>query len=75
MKNNIGNADRVGRLLVAVVIGALYLNGNIAGILSYILLAVGAIFALTAIVGSCPLYSLFGINTCGTAKSNKPGNK
>jgi hypothetical protein len=71
MKRNMGNADRLGRTLVAFVIAALYLNGNIHGLMSYILLAIGGIFLLTSIVGSCPLYTLFGIKTCGSGKADK----
>jgi len=29
---------------------------------------IGAIPLLTGIIGSCPLYTLFGINTCPVAK-------
>ena len=71
MKRNMGNADRLARALVAGVIAALYLNGNIAAPWSYILLAVGGIFVLTSILGNCPLYSLFGIRTCRTGNTNK----
>jgi hypothetical protein len=71
MKHNMGNADRLARALVAVVIAALYFNGNIHGVISYILLVIGGIFLVTSVAGSCPLYSLFGIRTCRTGKSNK----
>ncbi len=64
MKKNMGGADRIIRLIIAAVIGYLYYNGTIAGTLGYVLLAVAAIFTLTALISSCPLYSIIGINTC-----------
>ena len=64
MKHNMGNADRIVRLLIAVVIATLYFTNTITGTLSYILLGVGSIFLLTSLIGSCPLYSLFGLNSC-----------
>lgn len=70
MKHNMGNADRIIRVLVAVVIAILYFTNIITGIVAYILLSVGAIFLVTSLAGSCPLYSLFGINTCRVKKVN-----
>ncbi len=70
MKNNMGNTDRIIRVLVAAVIAVLFINNAITGIFAYTLLAVGAIFLLTSLVGSCPLYSLLGINTCRVKKTN-----
>lgn len=69
MKQNMGNTDRIIRVLVAAVIAVLFINNSITGIFAYILLGVGAIFLLTSLVGSCPLYSLLGINTCGGKKT------
>lgn len=69
MKQNMGNADRIVRVLVAVLIAVLYFTNTIAGTLSYILLALGGVFLFTSLIGSCPLYSIFGINTCGVKKA------
>ncbi len=68
MKKNMGNTDRIIRVLIAAVIAILYINNAITGVLAYVLLALGAIFLLTSLAGSCPLYSLFGINTCKVKK-------
>ena len=70
MKQNMGNTDRIIRVLVAAAIAVLYISNTVTGILAYVLLAVGAIFLLTSLVGSCPLYSLLGINTCRVKKTN-----
>lgn len=70
MKNNMGNTDRIIRVLIAAVIAILFINNTITGVLAYVLLVVGIIFLLTSLVGSCPLYSFLGINTCRIKKTN-----
>lgn len=64
MKRNMGNLDRALRLLVAVIIGALYYLQVISGTTAIVLLVFAAIFILTSLVSFCPLYTLFGFNTC-----------
>jgi hypothetical protein len=64
MKKNMGNADKVIRLIVAVALVALYYFGVISGTLGIIGLVVAGIFVLTSLVNFCPLYSIFGIRTC-----------
>ncbi len=64
MKKNMGAADRSVRIIVALAIGALYYFKIIDGTLAYVLLAFAVIFLLTSFVSYCPLYPLFGINTC-----------
>ncbi|MER3376090.1 MAG: DUF2892 domain-containing protein [Allomuricauda sp.] len=59
-----GGMDRVVRLLIALAVIALYYFGVISGILATIALILAAIFAITSLVSFCPLYTLFGINTC-----------
>lgn len=59
-----GGADRTIRIVVAIVFAALFLTGVVEGTLGYVLLAVGAVFLLTSFVSFCPLYTIFGINTC-----------
>ncbi len=68
MKPNMSSADRIVRLLIVVIIAILYFTGTITGVLGYILLALGTVFLLTSILGSCPLYTLFGITTCKIKK-------
>ncbi|OIQ72732.1 hypothetical protein GALL_456400 [mine drainage metagenome] len=66
MKKNMGVADRILRILVAVVIIAIYFTTNwISGTLAIILLALSGVFILTGFMSFCPLYLPFGINTCG----------
>jgi hypothetical protein len=63
MKLNIGTADKVIRIVLAVLCASLYFTNAVTGTAGLVLLAVGAILLLTAMVGVCPLYLLLGIKT------------
>jgi len=63
MKSNMGTIDRVIRLLVVVIIAALYMTGHLSGLAAIILGIVAAAFLLTSILGWCPGYLPFGIST------------
>lgn len=69
MKKNMGNTDRVVRLLIAAVIAVLYFTHTITGTLGIVLLVLGGVFVFTSLVSFCPLYTLFGINTCPAKKA------
>lgn len=64
MTKNMGSADRLVRLIVAVLVAVLYYNGTIAGTLGIVLLVLAGIFVLTSLVSFCPIYKPLGINTC-----------
>jgi len=66
MKKNMGGADRILRILAAIIISVLYFTHIITGTLGIILLVVAGVFVLTSLVSFCPLYSLFGMKTCST---------
>ncbi|MHB8905899.1 MAG: YgaP family membrane protein [Melioribacteraceae bacterium] len=60
MKKNVGNVDRVLRLILGLVIIALgFINQSWWGL-------IGIIPLFTAAVGWCPAYLPFGISTCKT---------
>lgn len=63
MKKNMGTIDRVVRLLVVVVIAALYFTGHLSGMVAIILGIVAAAFFITSLLGWCPGYLPFGIST------------
>ncbi len=67
-EKNMGIADRVIRILIAVVIAVLYFTKTepVTGTLGMILLVIGAVFLLTSVISFCPLYTLLGIKTCKT---------
>lgn len=64
MKKNMGNADRIIRVLIAAVFAYLYFGGIVTGTLGLVLVILGGVFVLTSLVGFCPLYAPFGLNTC-----------
>lgn len=68
MKQNMGNVDRIIRILVAAVFAYLYFSGTVTGTLGLVLVILGGIFVLTSMVGFCPLYTLVGLNTCPKKK-------
>jgi hypothetical protein len=68
MKANMGSTDRIIRILLAVIMAALYFTGVVADTLGIVLMVVAAVFALTSLISFCPLYPILGINTCGTKK-------
>jgi hypothetical protein len=67
-----GKIDKILRFAIAVIIALLIYYEVIGGALSYILLAVAAVFLLTSLTGFCPLYGLFGLNSCKMKKVDKP---
>ncbi len=64
MKKNMGTLDKTIRILIAVVIVALFVTKVVCGTLAIVLLIFAAIFVITSFVSFCPLYTLFGIKTC-----------
>ena len=64
MQKNMGSADRVIRVLIALVIAGLYFTNTITGTLGLVLLILAVVFLLTSLVSFCPLYTIFGISTC-----------
>lgn len=61
MSRNEGMADRALRVIVGIVLLALVFVGPKAS-WGWI----GVVPLLTGLVGTCPIYSLLGINTCRT---------
>ncbi len=68
MKKNMGNADRIIRVLLAAVFAYLYFSGTVTGIPGIVLVVLGGVFVLTSLVSFCPLYTLVGLNTCPRKK-------
>lgn len=58
-----GTIDRAIRVLIAVVIVALYYGNIISGAVAIVLLAFAGVFLLTSLISFCPLYKPFGIST------------
>ena len=60
MKHNVGQTDKTIRIVLFIIIAAIGIYyKSWWGLLAIVPLA-------TALLGTCPLYALFGINTCKT---------
>lgn len=58
MKINVGLTDKIVRMLLGfgiIALGHFYLS---------FIKIIGVILIITAVIGYCGIYSLFGINTC-----------
>ncbi len=64
MKKNMGSADKIIRVIIAVIVGVLYFTGTISGTIGIVLLVLAGVFVLTSLISFCPLYEPFGIRTC-----------
>jgi Protein of unknown function (DUF2892) len=64
MTKNLGNADRIVRVLLAITFAVLYFTGTIAGTFGLVLVVLGGIFLATSLISWCPIYAVLGIKTC-----------
>ena len=63
MKRNLGNLDRIIRVIIAAVILLLYFTNVLTGTAAIVLFILAGVLVITPLVGFCPLYALLGINT------------
>jgi hypothetical protein len=63
-KNNVGGIDRIVRIIAGLALIGLTLSGTI-GAWGWI----GVVPLLTAALGTCPLYTVLGFNTCPMKKA------
>lgn len=63
MQKNMGSADRMIRVIIALLFVGLYYANVITGTLATILLIFAGVFVLTSMISFCPLYTLFGMRT------------
>ncbi len=66
LKNNVGNLDRIIRVVLGLaLIGAFFVFPDF----SYRwFLLIGIIPLATALIGSCPVYTIFGLSSCPAKK-------
>lgn len=68
MNVNVGTLDRAVRLVVGVALIAIALFSGMAifdgAVVKYGAVIVGLVLAVTGLIRSCPMYSIFGIRTC-----------
>jgi uncharacterized membrane protein len=63
MKKNMGSADKIIRVLLAVIIAILYFTNQISGVAAIVLGIFAVVFLLTSFVGFCPLYAPLKLST------------
>ena len=69
MKKNVGSSDKIIRIILAIAIGYFAFSTSFeTAWYQTALYVVSAILLITALLGSCPAFSLFKINTCKTKK-------
>ena len=68
MKKNVGSIDKIVRLLLAAVFILLFIFNAVPVIFGYILLALAVILILTSLLNFCPIWMMFGVNTCKIKK-------
>lgn len=71
MKKNMGNADRIARIMIAAIVTTLYFTNVINGTLGIVLMVLSGIFVLTSLISVCPLYIPFGMKTCHSTEEKK----
>ncbi|RXK62639.1 DUF2892 domain-containing protein [Lacibacter luteus] len=63
MKKNLGNIDRVIRLVTAGVLAMLWFQNVITGTWAIVALVIAVVFALTGFISWCPIYAMLGIKS------------
>lgn len=71
MKKNIGNTDKLIRLVIALVIAVLYFADVISGTLAVVLGVVALVMVATALLNFCGLYAIMGFSTCKSNSGEK----
>ena len=69
MKKNMRSADRIIRILAAIIFAALYFTGTVTGTWGIVLLVLGSIFVVTRLIATCPVYAIFGMGTCSAKEA------
>lgn len=68
MKKNMGSTDRFIRIFIAVALLTTFYTDTVTGTLGYVMAAIAGVLILTTFISFCPLYTLFGMNTCKIQK-------
>jgi len=63
MKKNVGSIDKIVRIIIAIAAIYFAYSGKVESPWNYVLYAVGGIMLFTSILGTCPLFSIFGVST------------
>jgi hypothetical protein len=64
-EKNVGMIDRVIRIIFGIILLYLFAVKMVAAPWSYLVALIGFILLVTGVGGTCPLYSMLGMNTMG----------
>lgn len=64
MKSNVGTTDKLIRIILALVLGTLFLTNTVSDTLGIVFLIFAIVLIATSFISFCPLYTLLGVNTC-----------
>jgi hypothetical protein len=73
MTKNESSIDRVIRVVIAVAALAGAFAVGFGSVWAWVLVAVAGIMLVTAAIGFCPLYAVFGISTCKVSTPSTSG--
>lgn len=73
MQKNVGRIDRTIRISAALLIGILYLTGQLPGTIAGILGIAAILFLVTGLFSFCPLYGACRISTQHSTKEINEG--
>ena len=62
-EKNVGTIDRAVRIIAGIALLAGFALNMVAAPLSYLVALIGLIALVTGVIGTCPAYSLIGMNT------------
>ncbi len=65
---NESTADRIVRIVIGIVLGALALAGVASGALAVVAWVLAALLVVTGVVGFCPLYAVLRLSTRPTSR-------
>jgi hypothetical protein len=63
MKKNVGTADKVIRVILAILIAVLYFTDQISGTVAIVLGIISIMLLLTSLVSFCPFYAAVKLST------------
>ena len=59
-----GKTDKIIRLILAALCIGLFMANIVTGVVGVVLLVLAFVFIATSFISFCPLYTIFGGNTC-----------
>ena len=65
MSHNVGGVERGIRIAIGLVLLGVAFTHVLTGTIAIVAYVVGGVALLTGLVGYCPAWTVFGINTCG----------